>query len=277
MPALGYTPRMAQKDGKRSRRGGEERAGIAAAYEGPEALTALLARAGSPHDAAEVEARFTDSQARGIDRSAAIPALFPAEPRFGSPDEARRLYQNLFGLWERVEAGQGAGDAPPPPLRRRQALPLPPRGSLAGDQLPPALVEAAWQVLDALEPADLRRMRARFESSQPDLVAWLAAVELPAVGGGAALGLCFEAWAMLDQAFGDRLGTAGWRELADLAVEPPALEAAQPALAAYAAEQLENLADEEPALGPGERAQVERVVAAAVAALTRTLEPGEPS
>lgn len=260
---------MAQRD-RRPRRGRAERAGIAPAYEGPEALTALLARAGSPHDAAEVEARFADAQARGLDRSTAIPALFPGEPRFGSPDEARRLYQNLFGLWERVAAGSPVAvpTAPSPP-----ALPLPPRGSIPGDRMPPELVEAAWQVLDALGAAELRRLRSRFEATQPDLGAWLAAVELPDVGGGAALGLCFEAWVMLDQAFGDRVGTAGWRDLAELAEEPPALESAQPALAAYVAEQLENLADEAPALGPGERAQVERVVAAAVAALMRTLEP----
>jgi len=267
---------MARKDGRRPRRESEERTGIAPAYEGPEALTALLARAGSPHDAGEVEARFADAQARGLERALAIPALFPSEPRFGSPDEARRLYQNLFGLWERVAAGSSAAGAPLVPAPRRQARPLPPRGSLPGDRLPGELVEAVWQELDGLAPAELRRIRARFESTQPDLSAWLAAVELPEVGGAAALGLCFEAWAMLDRAFGDRLGTAGWRDLAELAEEPTALEAAQPALAAYVAEQLENLADEEPALGPGERAQVERVVAAAVAALMRTVEPVPP-
>jgi len=265
---------VARNDGKRARRGGEEGAAIPAAFEGPETLTALLARAGSPFDAGEVQARFADAQARGLDRAAVIPALFPAEPRFASPDEARRLYQNLFGLWERLAAGPGALAAEEaPPALRRAAPVLPPRGSVPGDRLPAGLVEAVWQELDGLTPAERRRVQARFESSQPDLGAWLAAVELPEAGGGAALGLCFEAWAMMDRAFGDRLGTAGWRDLKELAEEPPALEQAQPALLAYVAEQLENLADEEPSLGPGERAQVERVVAAAVAALGRTLEP----
>ncbi|MEY2667931.1 MAG: hypothetical protein RJA59_569, partial [Pseudomonadota bacterium] len=57
----------------------------------------------------------------------------------------------------------------------------------------------------------------------------------------------------------------------DLEAEPPALESVQPALAAYVAEQLDNLEDEEPAFGATERAQVERVVAAVGAALTRVV------
>ena len=275
-PHLGYTAKMASKNGRRAPRGAARgegpRAGVAPIYEGPEVLTALLARAGSPHSAEEAEARFAAAQERSVAREVAIPALFPSEPRFGSPDEARRLYQNLFGLWERATSGRKDPAVKPAAPAPREARPLPPRGSVAGDRLTPELVEAAWQVLDALTPADLRRLQARFESSQPDLTAWLASVELPEAGGAAALGLCFEAWAMFDQAFGDRLGTAGWRDLAELTDEPPALEAAQPALAAYVAEQLENLADEDPAMGQGERAQVERVVAAAAAALGRTLD-----
>jgi hypothetical protein len=246
--------------------------GIAPAYEGPELLSALLARAGSPHGAEEAARLFAAAQAAGEDRAAAIPTRFPAEPRFGSPDEALRLYANLFGLWARVAQGRGAaGDAPeveplpaPPPL--------PARGTVPGDRLPPALVEATWRHLAALPPREGRRLRDRFESSQPDLIAWLAQVELPETGAAAGLDLTFEAWAMLDQAFGDRLGMAAWRELEALEQEPPPLEAEEPAMAAYAAEQLDNLADEDPDFGPESRAQVERVLAAASAALRRTLE-----
>ena len=235
-------------------------------------LSALLFRAGSPHGAEEAARSFAAAQAAGEDRSIAVPSLFPAEPRFASPDEARRLYANLFGLWARVADGRGAaGDAPeveplpaPPPL--------PERGAVPGDRLPPALVEATWLHLAALPPREQRRLRDRFESAQPDLVAWLARVELPESGAGAAVDLTFEAWAMLDQAFGDRLGAAAWRELEALAQEPPPLEAEEPALAAYASEQLENLADEDPDFGPESRAQVERVLAAAAAALRRTME-----
>jgi hypothetical protein len=241
------------------------------AYEGPEVLSALLARAGSPHSAEEVADRFAEALAADEDRSSAIPALFPGEPRFSSPAEARRLYQNLFGLWERVASGGGAEAvgapaeaAPEPPI-------LPERGAVSGDRLPPDLVEAAWRHLADLGPARGRRVHGRFESEQPDLSAWLAATDLPESGGAAALGLCLEAWFMVDQAFGDRLGLVPWRALEELASEPPPLEAEQPALAAYVAEQLDNLADEDPAFGPAQRAQVERVLAAAVAAMVRTL------
>jgi hypothetical protein len=260
---------------KKPRRGVErsEGSGIGPAYEGPELLTALLQRAGSPHGAEEVARRFAAAQAAGEERAAAIPALFPTEPRFAGPDEARRLYANLFGLWARVASGRGvSGDAPEveaPP----EPPELPERGAVPGDRLTPDVVEAVWKHLAALPPRSLRRERDRFESAQPELVAWLAKVDLPESGAAAAVDLAFESWAMLDQAFGDRLGTAGWRDLEELASEPPPLEADEPALAAYVAEQLDILADDDPAFSPTARAQVERAVAAAVGGLRRTLDP----
>jgi hypothetical protein len=95
-------------------------------------------------------------------------------------------------------------------------------------------------------------------------------VPLPEAGGLVAADLVFEAWAMFDQAFGDRLEAVEWKDLRALEGEPPTLEASQPALAAYAAEQLDLVEDEDPDFGPAERAQVERVVAAAVASLEAT-------
>jgi hypothetical protein len=238
-------------------------------YEGPEVLSALLARAGSPHGAEEVAAAFARAAKVGEPRSAVIPALFPDEPRFGSPEEARRLYANLFGLWDRVAAGRGAHDDAPEVVPEAPPVPpLPERGSVPGELLPADVVDAGWRNLAAAAPRELQRRRDRFANVQPDLVAWLEATPLPDAGAAAALELAFEAWAMLDQAFGDRLAAVEYHDLRDLEAEPPPLDATQPALAAYVDEQLEILADEDPAFGPAERGQVEKALAAAVASLT---------
>jgi hypothetical protein len=253
------------------RRGGGKGggAGFVHVYEGPEVLGALLARAGSPHDAEEVAAVFARAVKEGEARSAVIPTLFSDEPRFGSPEEARRLYANLFGLWDRIAAGRGAHDDAPDVVAEPPPVPeLPERGAIPGEVLPAEVVDAAWRNLAATAPRELQRRRDRFTNVQPDLVAWLEATPLPDAGAAAALDLCFEAWAMLDQAFGDRLGAVEYHDLRDLEAEPPAIDASQPALAAYVDEQLEIMADEDPAFGAEERAQVEKTLAAAIAALS---------
>lgn len=243
--------------------------GIAPVYEGSAALDGLLARAGSPHDAAAVAEVFRRALAAGEQRAAVIPGLFPEEPRFDSPDAARRLYSNLFGLWARLSAGLGphddapeVADEPPPPP------PLSERGATPGTVVPADLVEAVWRHLAASAPREVQRRRDRFQNSQPDLGAWLDATPLPDSGALAALDLVFELWAMFDQAFGDRLGVVEFAALSELEKEPPPAEESQPAMAAYAAEQLDLLADEEAGFGEAERAQVERTIAAAVAALS---------
>ena len=247
--------------------------GLGHVYEGPEVLGELLRRAGSPHGADEVAAIFRRAHEAGEPRSSVIPGLFPAEPRFDSPDAARRLYGNLFGLWDRVAAGRGAHDDAPDVVPEPSVpAPLPERGSAEGDDLEPDLVEAVWRDLAAAAPRDVQRRRDRFTNLQPDLLAWLEATPLPDSGGLAAMDLAFESWAMFDQAFGDRLGAVDYRDLRELEREPPALEETQPALAAYVAEQLDNLADEDPAFGAPERAQVERVLAAIAAALTDAVQ-----
>ncbi|MGB8932476.1 MAG: hypothetical protein WCC48_14635, partial [Anaeromyxobacteraceae bacterium] len=84
--------------------------GITAIYEGPEVLGALLMKAGSPFDVEEVASRFADAIAADERRASVIPSLFEREPHFASPEDARRLYANLFGLWARVAEGRGLAD-----------------------------------------------------------------------------------------------------------------------------------------------------------------------
>jgi hypothetical protein len=257
-----------------SRRGGK-RGGpppLVPVYEGPEVLGALLARAGSPHGAEAVAATFERAQKAGEQRSTVIPGLFPDEPRFDSPEDARRLYSNLFGLWARVAAGLGPhDDAPEVLLEPPPAPPLPERGSISGDVVPAELVDGAWRHLAATPPRELQRRRDRFMNVQPDLVAWLEAAPLPESGALAAMDLAFEVWAMLDQAFGDRLEAVEFRDLRELEGEPPPIAEPQPAIARYVEEQLDILADDDPSFGPEERAQVEKAIAAATAALTRAV------
>lgn len=262
---------------RRPRRGGAGApGGLPPIYEGPEVLEALLRRAGASVSGEDVIARFTQAVGRQEPRSAVIPTLFAEEPRFGSPDEARRLYGNLFGLWARLEAGLGAHDdapdvvpEPPPPP------PLPERGLTPGTQVPAELVEAVWKNLAAAPPRELARRRDRYMNVQADVVAWLDVAPLPEAGALAATDLAFEAWAMFDQAFGERLGTADWKALTRLAKEPPPAEVTQPALAAYAAEALDTLQGEDEAFDEAARAQVEKVVATLLAAFTAALR--EPS
>jgi hypothetical protein len=257
---------------KRDKRGNDV-PGIAPEYEGPQVLDGLLARAGCPLVTAEVETRFQEAIAAGVDRSDAVPALFEKEPRFGSPDEARRLYANLFGLWSRVRAGHAAtGEPRPTPVPESSGPPpVPERGSASGREVPHDVVEAVWRHLDAMPERDRRRARHRFEAAQPDLASWVDALPLPDVGAVAVADLVFECWAMLDTAFGDRLGAASWGDIRALAAEPPPLEHEQPALGAYVAEVLDLVAAEEPGFGPPERAQVERAMSTAIAVMVRAL------
>jgi len=261
----------------RRRHGDPKSGGMAPMYEGPEVLTALLRKAGSPHPTEEVADKFRRAQAAGEPRSAVIPTLFPDEPRFPTPEDARRLYANLFGLWARLEAGFGLEDDAPAAVEEAERVPaaqLPPRGTELGRELTPDLVEAVWRHLAALPERELDRRRDRFMNVQPDLAAWLDAVPLPEEGGLAAADLVFEAWAMFDHAFGERLGPARYQDLAAVEREPPPLEAVQPAFAVYALEQLDLVSDEDTAFGEAQRAQVERAVAAAVAVLTGAVKGG---
>lgn len=251
--------------------------GLPAVYEGPEELSALLARAGSPHDAEAAAERFRQAQRLGQERSDVIPALFEEEPRFASPEEARRLYGNLFALWDRVARGisivrdepEQEPEAPP------AAAALPHRGSTPGSVLPPTLVDAVWKHLDALTDRERQRLRDRFDNAQPNVTAWLDALTLPEQAALAAHDLAFEAWAMFDVAFGDRVETVAFQALRATHPEPPPLEGTQPALAAYVAEALDLAAEEDASFTAAARAQVERVLATLSAALTEAVGPEE--
>jgi hypothetical protein len=250
--------------------------GLTPIYEGPEVVGALLAKAGSPFDVEEVAARFSAAIAADETRAMVIPSLFEEEPHFASPEDARRLYANLFGLWLRMVEGRGLNDdapdvMPEPP----KPAPLPERGSCAGDSPPADVVEGMWRRLAEAGERDLRRLRDRFSNTQPEIEAWLDELQLTDAAVAAVHELAFETWAVFDQCFGERLGVAEWSDLRALEREPPAVEVDHPALATYLSEQLDNLSDEDPNFGAPERAQVERAIGAIAAALSGAVS--EPS
>ncbi|GEJ56685.1 hypothetical protein AMYX_14260 [Anaeromyxobacter diazotrophicus] len=251
--------------------------GLPAVYEGPEELSALLARAGSPHDADAVAERFREAQRLGHERADVIPGLFEDEPRFASPEDARRLYGNLFALWDRLARGLSISREEPeaPPPLAPPAAALPERGASPGTVLPPALVDAVWKHLDALTDRERQRLRDRFDGAQPNVTAWLDALTLPEAAALAVHDLAFEAWAMFDVAFGDRVDTVPFQTLRATHPEPATLETTQPALAAYVSEALDLVAEEDASFGAATRAEAERVLATVAAALTEAVAAEE--
>jgi len=134
-------------------------------FEGAQTLDGLLDLAGSPLDTAGVLARMQAARAEGTAYSDVIPTFFEEEPRFPSPDIARRLYQNLLGLWDLVEEGKAVrlDDGPRPP-RPKKVKPSPPPPFHPGE--PSAeFIESAWRYLEDDEKSRTRLTHA-FENRQ---------------------------------------------------------------------------------------------------------------
>lgn len=217
-------------------------------FEGAGVLDGLLDLAGSAHDSNEVLARFVAGHQEGATASAIIPTLFDEEPRFPDAEIARRLYQNLLGLWDLVASGRTVELNPTERKKREKPpkpVPPPPYGSDGPDG---AFVEAAWRYLEALpagDPRTLERLTHAFENRQDDLVQWLDEAELDEDSYTTVRYLLFELFAMLE------LGGAS----AVRSVRRPELQRAPgdgggvpPALRRYADEALEesDLGESEP-------------------------------
>ena len=167
-------------------------------FEGPEVLQELLEVAGSTLSPEEVLQRFRSAQAEGASAPEVIPALLPEAPRFPNPDIARRLFQNLLGLWDASASGDFrlAGTVPRP---RPEKVPPPGAPGLGGVDL--AAVEAVrtWLAAD-------RRARERltdsFENRQDALLGSLDERGLSDEGWGVLRQLAFELHAVLEHADG---------------------------------------------------------------------------
>lgn len=233
---------------------------------GPDALTDLLAIAGSRFDADGAWVVLSTAHREGRPVGEAIPTLFDGEPRIGSPDHARLLYGNLLALWDFLEAGltpplepEAPGMEGPPP--RPKATPAPePFGDGAPEE---AWVEQAWKHLE--DDAKARtRLQHIFENRQDALLQALDEAGLSDPGYAVARFLVFELCAFLE------LGRPGRGRAVDgRALERPVPEGSPPppALAAYVEESLLEAADEDDAPDEAELAAVRELTYRALSAL----------
>lgn len=236
-------------------------------FEGRQILDGLLALAGSEVDSEEVLARLQEAHAAGEEHTDVIPTLFEGEPHFPNPEVAKRLFQNLVGLWELVEEGRtvqlDVGEKEPRPKKPR---PPPAPAPFAPGEPDDAFVEAAWRHLEGDEKARARHLHA-FENRQDALLGALDEAGLSDEGYGVARHLLFELHAMLELGWPAGLASVSPREVVGAAPQAPPVP--QP-LSDYAAEALfEVEQDEEHPLRGEELARVRTLVERGLAALWR--------
>jgi hypothetical protein len=238
-------------------------------FEGKETLDALLDVAGSDSTTEEVVEVFREASRAGEQVREIIPTLFEGEPRFPDPSLARKLYQNLFGLWDLVERGDklelGPRERPPKPPKKPKPVAPPPFGKEGPDG---AFVETAWRWLEDLDKRDKDRLLHAFENRQDALLSFLDEQAQSGLSDDAyacARFLLFELFSMIE--VGHPPGTGQVSE-ALLAGREQATEPAPAALRAYADEAVfEAEQDEQTPLSPADAAKVRSVVERGLSAL----------
>lgn len=174
-------------------------------YEGEAILAPLLQSLGARMDVAGLKEAIRAAQERGEAAAGLFPTLFEKPPRFGSPEQAVRLWGNLFGLWDRIASGGPVEPASPQPraAAEEQSAPEPsPRPEPLGDgPLTDAFVQAAWRHLGGLPERELEKLSHRFDNTQSELA---ELVQFEAGESNAAIDtadtLAFEIWAILGMA-----------------------------------------------------------------------------
>ena len=228
-------------------------------FEGAAILAGLLGLAGSPYGPEDVLAHFREAHKAGLAASDVIPTLFPEEPRFQDAAMARRLFQNLLGLWD-LSPGKLTLELPGPrPKKERPIRPEPLK------EAPPTQewVESAGRYLDR-DVASRTRLLHSFENRQDALVTFLDEQPLSDEGYGVLRHLAFELHAMLELG----CGTAPARVDPAALMGSPGGDGGPSALVSYADEALfEAEQDEEAPVPPGERAALQEWVRKLVAAL----------
>jgi len=167
-------------------------------FENPEVLRELLDVAGSTLEPEEVLERFRAARAGGAQASEVIPGLLPESPRFPDPDIARRLFQNLLGLWDASASAEFR-------LARTAPRPRPAKLAPPGAPGPGGVDLAAVEAVRAWLGADRRareRLNDSFENRQDALLGSLDERGLSDEGWGVLRQLAFELHAVLEHADG---------------------------------------------------------------------------
>jgi hypothetical protein len=231
-------------------------------FEGATVLAELLELAGSPYGPDEVLQSFREGQHAGLAPSDVIPTLFSAEPRFADPGLARRLFQNLLGLWDL--APRRTSLAAPGP-RPKRAKPVPPAFLLDATPSPEWVDSARRYLLE--NPRAKERLLHSFENRQDALVTFLDEGGLSDEGYGVLRRLAFELHAMLELGCGAAPGRVDPAAL----TKSPGGDGGPSALILYADEALFEAEQNEEAPVPAEeraalRGSTRKLVAALWAA-----------
>ena len=228
-------------------------------------LQGLLELAGSPLDAQAAVARLKEGLEQGRSPGEVFPSLFEGEPHFPNPELARKLYQNLFGVWDLLEEGKVVDLRPPQEKapRVKKPKPVPPKPFHPGEP-DEGYVEAAWRYLEDLDERGTERLNHSFENRQDALLGFLDESGLTDDGYGAARHLLFELHAMIELGWPPGLRSVSHSELSSGKSPGPV----PGALSAYADEALfEAEQDEEAPLPPAEAARVREAVTRGLSAL----------
>lgn len=169
-------------------------------FESTEVLAELLTIAGAPLEPEEVLRRFRGGRAEGAEANEVIPTLFSEAPRFPDPEVARRLFQNLLGLWD-ASASPGFRLAARASVPRPRPEKVPPPGPPRPTGPDRDYVEAvrAWLATDG-RARD--RLADSFENRQDALLGSLDERRLSDEGWGVLRQLAFELHAVLEHADG---------------------------------------------------------------------------
>ncbi|HEY8211250.1 MAG TPA: hypothetical protein VIG99_27390 [Myxococcaceae bacterium] len=250
-----------------------DRAQFEHAFEGREVLDGLLELAGARVDTEGAMVQMREALRRKEPRESAVPTLFEGEPRFPDPEIARRLFQNLLGLWDLLARGQPLPQdgSPAGGTRARARKPIPERPPpFEGDDLDEAWVEAAWKYLDEAPEREVTRLEHAFENRQDALLGFLDEQGLEDEVFGLTQQLLFELHAMIELGWPPGVQSVARAELQEAGGGRPAPAALQ----AYADEALfEAEQDEVAPLSPADSARARALVNLGLRALWSARRP----